>query len=75
MNPCSPSWLHIKLTLLCSVSVGEGLAVSRLTGKCGQSSIECLLRLMQSCASIYVEQTHGTVHADFVVSPGNVKSP
>ena len=74
MNSCSPRWIHIKLTLY-SESVGEDLAVSRLAGNCGQSSVECLLRLRQSCTSNYAEQTRGTAHADFVVAPGNLKSP
>jgi hypothetical protein len=67
--------MHIKLTQLCSVSDGEGLSASRLAGKCGQLSVAGLLRLRQSRGSFYAEQTHGTAHADFVVAPGDLKSP
>lgn len=74
MNPCSPSWLHIKLTLY-SESVGEGLAVSRLAGKCGPPWKGHLRHWKRTSASIYTEQSHRTVQADFVVAPGNLKSP
>ena len=74
MNPCSPSWLHIKLTLY-SESVGEGLAASRLACKCGPPCKGHLHRLKRACKSLYIEQTHTTARADFVVARGNLKSP
>ena len=75
MTTCSPTRLHIKLTLLCSVSGGEGLAASRLACQCGQSCVVCLLRLKQSRGRFYAEQTHSMSHADSVAAPGNLKSP
>ena len=74
MNPCSPSWLHIKLTLY-SESVGEGLAASRLACKCGPPCKGQLHRLRRASASFFTERSHSTAHADIMVAPGNLKSP
>lgn len=75
MNSCSLHWMHIKLTLLCSVSGGEGLAVSRLACKCGPPFKGHLHRLKRTSASFYTEQSHSTVHADIVATHGDLKSP
>ena len=74
MNPCSPNWLHIKLTLY-SESGGEGLAASGLACKCGTPFKGHLHRLKRTSASIYTEQSHSMVHADIVATPGDLKSP
>ncbi|MEY4737805.1 MAG: hypothetical protein RL302_2124 [Pseudomonadota bacterium] len=71
---CSPSWLRIKLTLY-SVSVGEGWAISRLACKCGHLCVGHLQRFKQARESFYAGQTRCTARADFVVAPGNLKSP
>ncbi len=75
MNSCLPSWLHIKLPLLHSVVVGEGLAASLSVCKCGPSYKGHLHRLKIACASFYTEKSHDTARADCVATPGNLKSP
>ena len=74
MNPCSPRWLHIKLTLF-SASLGEGLTASRLACKCGHLCVGHQLRLNRACASFYASPTHSMAYADFVPTPGNLKFP
>jgi hypothetical protein len=74
MNPCSPSWLPIKLTLY-SASVGGGVAASHLASNCGQAFEERPIPLRQPCVGFHVRKARNTVSSDCVAAPRNLKSP
>ena len=75
MTACSPSCTNIKLTLLFSVSVGEGWAASHSACKYVPPCMVHLPHLSRACPSFYAKKTHSTAHSDFVAAPGKLKSP